>query len=399
MGTRALLLFCVFTLGACGREAPRSADATRTDSAGVEIVTHSAATVSTLPEWRLADTPRYRIGEVEGASEYQFFRVSGVSVLPGDTVVVVNGGSQEVRFYDGRGRFIQSVGRKGDGPGEFQFPSGIWRIGDSLEVWDGALRRVSVFADDGRFVRVAPLERKGLNTEIVGVFADGSFVTRDMWMSIKGEAMSPVLFHLAAFGADGQFRDSLPDQPDGLMGVLGESGLVGGPLFGVRAAMSADARSYWVGTGERPEIRRFGADGKLRQVVRWPDEDRTVSQDDVDRYWAKVLEGIDRPDRQAQMERVKRSMPVADAFPVFDGLQSTRGGGVWIKLYRHPEDEGPDRWMVADSSGALVARIVTPQKLRIFEIGADYVAGTQPDDMDVEHVVVYGLEKSGTGGR
>lgn len=396
---RALLLFCVSTLGACSAGGSRPADVTRTDSAGVEIVTNGTATVSSLPEWRLADTPRYRVGKVEGATEYQFFRVSGVSVLPGDTVVVVNGGSQEVRFYDGQGRFIRSVGRKGDGPGEFQFPSGVWCVGDSLEVWDGALRRLSVFGHDGRFVRVAPLERKGLNTQIVGIFADGSFVTQDMWMSIKGEAMSPVLLHFAAFGADGRFRDSLPDQPDGLMGVLGESGLVGGPLFGVRAATAAGARSYWVGTGERPEIRRLGPDGKLRQVVRWADEDRTVSQDDVHRYWAKMLKGVDRPDRKAQIENVRRSMPVADVFPVFDHLESSRGDGLWIRRYRHPGDEGPDRWMVADSSGALVARIVTPQNLRIFEIGSDYVAGTQPDGMDVEHVVVYGLEKSGKGGR
>lgn len=389
----------ILVLAACGGGRPRSADVTRTDSAGVEIVRHTATFVSGLPEWRLSETPRYSIGVVDGPEEQQLFRVSGVSLLGGDTVVVVNGGSQEVRFYDADGHFLRSTGRKGKGPGEFQFPSGVWCVGDSLAVWDIPLRRLTVLGRDGRFVRVATLERKGLNTQMLGVFADGSFVTQDMWLSNVGGAMNPVFLRFAHFDADGRFSDSLPQQPNGRMGALGKSGLIGGPLFGMRTVATADAHSYWVGTGQLPQVRRFGPDGTLREVVRWPDEDRTVAQADVDRYWAKMLEGPGSERRTAQIEELEHSMPVADSFPVFDFLQSTRNDGLWIQRYRRPGDDGPTRWLVVDSTGQLVARISTPEKLRVFEIGSDYVTGTQRDDMDVEHAVVYGLEKGAPPGR
>src|SRR5215213_5330837 len=69
-------------------------------------------------------------------------------------------------FYQGRivafgpdGRFLRTMGRKGSGPGEFQAIRTIQVLpGDSLLVFDGGLNRVSVFApDSGRPAYVTTL--------------------------------------------------------------------------------------------------------------------------------------------------------------------------------------------------------------------------------------------------
>lgn len=390
-GSRLLPLFFFLGAAACTDAGSAPSLATRTDSAGIEVVRHEADLFDRLPAWRLSDVPRMDIGVVEGEEPYRFYRVSGASVLAGDTTVVVNGGTQELRFFDGEGRFIRRVAGEGDGPGEFRVPFGVWQVGDSLAVWDARLQRLSIFDRSGEFLRVATPERPGLNRRVVGVFRDGTVVTEDPWFDI-GDGFTPMYLRFARFGPDGEFRDSLPQQPYGLMGRLGESGLIGGPLFEARTRTAAGARSYWVGRGEEPELLRLDPSGRLTQVVRWPDEEREVSQSDVDAYWSDRLEGTEG-DRRRQVEILQESMPVAERFPVLDELHATREGGLWIRRYEPLGTSGPREWLVLDSTGAMVATIETPETFRVLEIGEDYVAGVRTDELDVEHFTIYELGK------
>src|SRR6185369_11121935 len=57
-------------------------------------------------------------------------------------------------FYSPAGELRKTVGGRGGGPGEFQFISWLQRIpGDSIEAYDGRLRRVSVWTPGGERVR------------------------------------------------------------------------------------------------------------------------------------------------------------------------------------------------------------------------------------------------------
>jgi len=49
---------------------------------------------------------------------------------------------------------------------------------------------------------------------------------------------------------------------------------------------------------------------------------------------------------------------------------------------------------VFDREGVFVARVHMPPRLNILEVGDDYVLGLARDDIDVEHVRLYRLEKS-----
>ena len=46
-----------------------------------------------------------------------------------------------------------------------------------------------------------------------------------------------------------------------------------------------------------------------------------------------------------------------------------------------------------DPSGEILGVVETPERFTIHEIGRDFVLGHWTDDMDVEHVRLYGLIK------
>jgi hypothetical protein len=105
-----------------------------------------------LEEWVLSEVPLLEIGVREGEDPYQLHRVRGSVRLEDGRVVVLNGGSQELRYFDPEGRFLKSVGGMGEGPGEFRGPAGLRRTHDgNLQVWDGSLMRVSIFDPEGAF--------------------------------------------------------------------------------------------------------------------------------------------------------------------------------------------------------------------------------------------------------
>lgn len=117
------------------------------DSAGIAVV--SNRNLSDLPADSLSEK-LVDIGKTEGAPEYQFFQASDGMVLRGGRIAVLNTGTQQLRFYDGQGRFLTSQGARGRGPGEYVAPYRLLPMaGDSLLVYDIGLGRFTVVDPSG----------------------------------------------------------------------------------------------------------------------------------------------------------------------------------------------------------------------------------------------------------
>lgn len=111
---RALLLGVLVALGptACTEGSPATGDSVSRDSAGIRII---ESVQSLLPEssWEIGGIPILSIGRADGDSTQELYRVMGALRLAPDTLLIVNGGTAEVRWYDGQGQLIRSAGRQG----------------------------------------------------------------------------------------------------------------------------------------------------------------------------------------------------------------------------------------------------------------------------------------------
>jgi hypothetical protein len=58
-----------------------------------------------------------------------------------------------IRVHDAEGRFVRTIGRQGEGPGEFSSLGSIGLLGDALWVLDHGLYRFSYFSLDGELLR------------------------------------------------------------------------------------------------------------------------------------------------------------------------------------------------------------------------------------------------------
>ncbi|MDE2754796.1 MAG: hypothetical protein OXI83_19675, partial [Gemmatimonadota bacterium] len=70
-------------------------------------------------------------------------------VLPDGRLVVPNAGGYDIRVFTEGGEFLDGLGGRGEGPGEFMYLSAAWPRGDTIEAFDGDLRRITRFLPDG----------------------------------------------------------------------------------------------------------------------------------------------------------------------------------------------------------------------------------------------------------
>lgn len=99
-----------------------------------------------------------RFGVLDGAEEFQFGHI--VWMLPtadGGVILYDNGADDSgnaIRQYDARGRFVRTIGRQGEGPGEYgQFPMATLLVDGSLLIADQSLARLTHFDSSGSLVK------------------------------------------------------------------------------------------------------------------------------------------------------------------------------------------------------------------------------------------------------
>ncbi len=393
-------------LAACGGDMngdARAAGPVVRDSAGVRIVENSAPAWSEGSGWRLSAEPTLEIGMLDGPPEYQFGTISGVTRLRDGTVVVAERLAGHLRFFDAEGRHLRTAGRKGSGPGEFRTVTLLRSAGsDSLVTFDVGNRRISVFAPDGTFTRSIPIQGDSQVTFPIPLarFADGSFLVNGRVRGANslsdGASRKPVslyrltpesgLSHIARFLGTEEFVQTQRNAKNLQISMQ--------PLpFGRSSAFAAGDSILYAGDTDRFEIGRYAASGELLSIIRRSTPAREVTPADVDAFKRESL----RPRTpgspgRAQMERALAEMPYPATMPAFSTLSTDHGRNLWVLEYE-PIPETPGTWTVFDPAGAMLGTVTTPARLQVVEVGDDYVLGVWKDDLDVQTVRLYKLEK------
>ena len=382
MTRRAFGLMLV--LAACGSADGASSGITVRDSAGIEIIEHELAALDAV--CRVDSVPSVRIGVAEGPEEYMFYRLFGATQLSDGRIVIVNQGSQEIRYYAPDGTFLRRAGRGGEGPGEFSNAFYIWPIrGDTVYVGDFRPWQFEVFSPDGEWVRGVRPDPPYVNLPgFLNVLADGQLVLakEERWRS--GEpGFVPESLTVVVHSADGARRDSLVRLENGYSGQpRGPHSIRVGRFFESYAQVAAGGSTIVLGHGSRPELRVYDASQGpvLRSIVRWPVPNRAVTPSHVEAERDRINDEYGNPDL------IDPTIPVADSMPAFAWVVLGRSGRIWVREYSRPTDPDRRQWLGFDASGRFACAAAMPVAGTVLEFGDDYVLMKDPDADGVERV-------------
>ena len=405
-GRRLTVLTLALVSAACGGEGEeRAASAvTVVDSAGIEIVESSAPSWARGEEWRVGTAPTLEIGMAEGPAEYLLSNVRSARRRSDGSVAVANGGSAEIRIYGPDGRHLRTVGGRGGGPGEFQMLLWIQTLpGDSLLAYDLGARRLSLFSPAGDFVTSTTIggEAEG-RSMVIGAFADRSLVaTASDFRSLRASGDGPVRLpeFIVRIAATGELLDTLSTQP-GTETYMQSGTMSGGmqmvsmttPLFGRTQVSAILGDRAVLGSNDRYELQLVEPDGRLARLIRRRVEPRPVTEPMLEAARRERIDRAPSPEARTRQEEAMRSIPHAATVPFYERLLGDDEGNLWVQEFTVP-GEPPPGWAVYDPDGRLLGSVALPDGFRPTHIGGDFVVGVGTDEMDVQRVRMYALEK------
>lgn len=337
--------------------------------------------------------PSISLGELDGDSRYTFAKIGGVK-LGKDVIVVADGGSAELRFYDLRGRFQHSSGRKGSGPGEHISVKLVpnW-YSDSLVVFDQAARRVSFLDARGKFGRTVQLptsqREPGLvgTLDVLGVDRSGRIIT------VTQAALQPrktglqrrqaVLAYVPRVRANG-VRLGTFSGSELVYRVVGGSGIFSRlPFLQDFTASIAAEKLYFVEGPSSILKERNLHTGATRQVP-LPFENRRVSRDDYGRWFERELLTIPA-ERRADTRQYYRSMYDAWTMRPAAKVLIDDSGRVWVEEFTFG---GNRRVAIYSADMRFLATVLLPANFSIVSVRGSNVAGVVTDSNGVERVEV-----------
>lgn len=397
-GTAVTVAFAMVVTVVCQVlcRAVASAQVTR-DSAGIRIVENARPADDARLPWRIGAEPVVSIGEVVGEEAYLLHQAKDATVLPDGRIVIANTGSNEFRVFDAAGVHVATWGREGEGPGEF---TSLWGVaswpGDSVVAWNRWTWVMSVFDADGVLGRSFSLRSEARALEPRAVLKDGSILgrsggpagdecrrSREAYELRRGEGASPVNF------------GTHPGQ-EFLIGLGGGIALRGSLPFGHSLWEAQWGERVILTTDDKYEIRAYDpSTGALARIVRREHENRAPTRAEIDEALEDALKRAGLTGQRLDPARRDcGSLPVFEQFPAFSQLLTDPLNHLWVREATFPGMERPaPLWTVFDPEGRVSGFIETPDELTVLEIGADYLLGHATDELGVESVQIWALER------
>ena len=355
--------------------------------------------------WTLSDRET-TIGSVDDP-EHVFDPIAHMTLGSDGLLYTTHPGEDVVRRWTAEGAPAGSLGRKGEGPGEFQYPYTLGFHGDSLWVWDVLANRASYFDTAGRFLGsassrtnpggggdpflrpVAPLRDgtfMGLAPPMSTAIARGE-LTETPYVRMDSEGRSLGLIWTQRWEPRDVFGGSFLSQP------FGDADLSG---FGKRGLVVVERRA-WTGEGDAAvRISEIDFNGDTIFAAAVPSEPAPLAGERFDSVVTDWIEGAARgPARGGEI--VEAAYRPA-YLPAVRDFVAAEHGTIWLQRFdpvASDAGENVHEWWVLNGEGNPVARALTPVDLELKLVTDDAVWGIVRDDLDVEYIVRHRLIRDG----
>jgi hypothetical protein len=362
-------------------DSSRTSAIQRTDSAGVEIATHSGDDIPL--DW--AFTPAFTIGGEDTEESFYAVDPTTVGIDNEGRVYVLDRDAYRVLVYDDQGRHVRSMGGEGGGPGEMRFPFAILVSPDgTVGVFDISKRGFVRFGPDGGLLD----EERFLTTYGGGLIrhvGPSLVVSADELDTERGIHTDELI---AITGSDTTAMVHI-ERPAGGVIELASCGMriMGiGPVFraGIRwtsigaTVAAATAADYTI------TIYRDGVPVRIvrRSVPPVPATPELAAASIGTGMKVQSTAGV----RTCDAREVVEQRGVADVIPVIDDVTEGPNGTLWVRRTSGPGSARPID--VFDGDGSYLGTLSDGSPFPVAVLGARLIA-IEVDDMDVERLVIY----------
>jgi hypothetical protein len=306
------------SLPACKKKAEKAKVET---VAGIAYI-HNPAT-PLHPTKTVSFEEEFTYTEKDESGEIRLFKPGTFAVDSQGNVYIGDESDMAIKVFDARGKYLRSIGRQGNGPGEFQ---GIYQMvpvpDGRLLVTDVQARRTSFFSPDGQFLTSFQWKKNYSRLYL----ATNSTCTVDE--SVFTESQNERWVKMIDFNGEEKLSFGKFTYPEFKMIQITGGAIAMSVPWTPTSIFTGDDKRQWLyhSPGDKYVIDVYDQQGKLFRKVDRPYAPVPVTSEDINKIKARYTEKPESPGaklfQQMELPKVK---------PVTDRLLVDSDGNLWLQ--------------------------------------------------------------------
>jgi hypothetical protein len=309
------------------------------DESGVQIIKNPVEPI--YGENILILDEELSIGEENGKGEYLFSEIrspwASVAVDKQDRIYVLDVRERHVLVFDNSGKLLKTIGRRGQGPGEFQYAHQILiSAQDEIIVEDPRMRRLTYFSLEGEYIKTVSLS----NADIADINIDSA--GNILGIAVIEEGDNP-RYELKKFSPNFEYLGTLDTAPYKVE-TLAE-GLNPWGYGSLRFCVLEDGRVL-SGFSQKYELRLFSRDGDLIKTISKEYAPVKITQDEIE---ARTKRHVSIGGPPPKFVIPKYHLP-------FSSFLADDEGRIFVARSGMTKDRGQRHYDVFDPTGKCICR-------------------------------------------
>ena len=306
----------------------------------------------------------------------EFGFVLSIDVDQEENIYVLELNSPGIRVFDRTGRFLRTIGSRGQGPGELQRPHFL-QIDENdreLMVWDPVVYRFQIYSYDGKFLRTSSAAGLGLPIEPVGSDPNGNLIAYVIPPPIEGGV------ELVKLNNQLELVTVISKAEKNNLSLSKSHSVMSPGLF---SAVANDGQVIW-GYSKKYELYVLDSLGKLTKRI-----SRACRARKIDAESKKQLE--ERYSRTS-VAKVGYKPIFPKRFPFFQDISVDEEGRIFVLTYeKASREDGACYHDIFDPVGRYLAKVIFPKGTRSLLWKRGKLFTIERDDEGYSFVKRYGV--------
>lgn len=315
---------------------------------------------ATLSKLRLEE--ELTIGEGDDP-EKSFSEVSIFTVTDNGYIFALDFKDRKVKVFDDSGTYVQSIGKKGQGPGELNMPAGMLISQENeLIIEDSLNRRLAIFTLEGEFIKnISLADRLGL----VNLMQDsqGNFMGREI--GLEDEQM---YFEIKKFDAElkplfilDKIKFAIPT-PGTKMNIMD---LISIYKFDTEG-------NIFYGRNQEYEIKVFAKEGNHILSIRKDYKPVIITQEDID-------EMLDRIPNVTPGVNIKEMFEFPKYYPPYQSFTLDEEGRIFVRTWEKGGIKEEYVYDIFNPEGIFIAQYITKADITVWKSSKMYAIEENED--------------------
>lgn len=265
----------------------------------------------------------------EEDENYMFYSLVGTAVDSKDNIFVLDEGECRIQKFDKKGTYLQTIGKRGQGPGEFEQPLGIFLDAeDMIYVRDSLRRNIHVFGKDGKYAKT--IHSPGSVSAYFGITKEKNILTIQSLRSSEEIKREIVLID-----AEGNILKSIASYPDQSPRAI-KGHILGNPYSHRLHLFPAKEGGGIYGHSSQYKLFVLNSSGDLSHIIevnKQPEPITGKEKNDLVNSYLKRRERFPVGEKLTRGE-VTRAYIFPDHKPYFIGIIGDDSGRIYVRMFK-----------------------------------------------------------------